>query len=174
MTTSQGFAAASIISGSQGSKPSPVAPKKLLPADTGLMPQVEKVIEGKFAASGRPAAPTAAAIAAATGRPQRAAAAASQASTAKLAASLKPRTSAAASKHLATNQNKEPTDEERKQAETIEKEENAKKDAARKAAVTTVATNGEKPPNKEEFTPLPHNTPFIKESANSLTTQTSK
>jgi len=185
ITTSNGFAPISITSGSQPSKAS-VAPKKILPTGTGLSPQVEKVVEDKFAASGRPGASTAAAIAAATGRPQRAAAAASQASTAKLAASLKPRTSAAASKHVATNQNKEPTDEERKQAETIEKQENAKKDAARKAAVTTVATNGETHPSKEEFTPLPHNTPSIKESnkeensnnnsnnANSLTTQTSK
>jgi len=185
ITTSNGFAPISITSGSQPSKAS-VAPKKLLPAGSGLTPQVEKVIEGKFAASGRPGTSTAAAIAAATGRPQRAAAAASQASTAKLAASLKPRTSAAASKHVATNQNKEPTDEERKQAEIIEKQETAKKDATRKAAVTAVATNGETHPSKEEFTPLPHNTPSIKESnkeensnnnsnnANSLTTQTSK
>jgi len=150
MTTSQGFAAASITSGSQGSKPSPVAPKKLLPADTGLMPQVEKVIEGKFAASGRPAAPTAAAIAAATGRPQRAAAAASQASTAKLAASLKPRISAAASEHIATNQNKEPTDEERKQAETLQQQEDAKKAAAFQAAVKASSLSSIKEANKEE------------------------
>ena len=182
ITTSNGFAPISITSGSQPSKAS-VAPKKILPTGTGISPQLEKVIEGKFAASGRPAAPTAAAIAAATGRPQRAAAAASQASTAKLAASLKPRTSAAASEHVATNQNKEPTDEQRKQAETIEKQEDAKKDAARKAAVTAVATNSEKLPSAEEFKPLPHNTPSIKESNkeensnnndNSLTTKTSK
>ena len=173
ITTSNGFAPISITSGSQPSKAS-VAPKKILPTGSGLTPQVEKVVEGKFAASGRPDRTTAAAIAAATGRPQRAAAAASQASTAKLAASLKPRTSAAASEHVATNQNKEPTDEQRKQAETIEKQEDAKKDAARKAAVTTVATNGETHPSKEEFKPLPHNTPSIKESANSLATKTSK
>jgi hypothetical protein len=150
MTTSQGFAAASITSGSQGSKPSPVAPKKLLPADTGLMPQVEKVIEGKFAASGRPAAPSAAAIAAETGRPQRAAAAASQASTAKLAASLKPRISAAASKHIATNQNREPTDEEREQAETLQQQEDAKKAAAFQAAIKASSLSSIKEANKEE------------------------
>jgi len=165
MTTSQGFAAASITSGSQGSKASPVAPKKLLPADTGLMPQVEKVIEGKFAASGRPPAPTAAAIAAATGRPQRAAAAASQASTAKLAASLKPRTSAATSEHVATNQNKEPTDEERKEAEALQQQENAKKAAAFQAAVRASSLSSIKEANKENNS---------NNNADSLTTRLSK
>ena len=181
ITTSNGFAPISITSGSQPSKV--VAPKKILPTGTGISPQLEKTIEDKFVASGRPDRTTAAAIAAATGRPTRKAANAARRLSAAVAANAHPRTSATALEHVSTNQNKEPTKAERKQAKTLEKQEDAKKDAARKAAVTAVATNSEKLPSAEEFKPLPHNTPSIKESNkeensnnndNLLATKTSK
>ena len=164
MTTSQGFAAASITSGSQGSKASAVAPKKLVPA--GLVsPQAEASVEEKFAASGRPppsapSAPiTAAQIAAATGRPTRKAANAARRLSAEVAAAAHPRSTAATLGHVATNQNKEPTDKEREQAGVLQQQEDAKKAAARKAAVTAVATNAQK-----AFNALPRNTPSIKEA----------